>query len=154
MQISTWLPPFTDAQFEQLAQLSAAVFPGPAIDLRWRLSRMPDASVFVAQDDGHNGARLIGFKAGYALTEQRYYSWLGGVHPEGRRQGIATRLAQAQHHWLAGRGYTTVETASRADNAKMARLNLALGFLVEGSKNEPQGMKVLWAKRLPHHDNP
>jgi GNAT superfamily N-acetyltransferase len=150
MQVSPWLPPFTDAQFEQLAQLSAAVFPGPAIELRWRLSRMPDASVFVA----HDGERPMGFKAGYALTEQRYYSWLGGVHPEGRRQGIATRLAQAQHHWLAGRGYTTVETASRADNAEMARLNLARGFLVEGSKNEPQGMKVLWAKRLPCQDKP
>lgn len=154
MQISTWLPPFTDAQFEQLAQLSTTVFPGPAIDLRWRLSRMPDASVFVAQDADQHGARLIGFKAGYALTEQRYYSWLGGVHPEGRRQGIATRLAQAQHHWLAGRRYTTVETASRADNSEMARLNLALGFLVEGSKNEPPGMKVLWAKRLPCQDRP
>ena len=144
MQIAAWLPPFTDAQFEQLAQLSIAVFTGSAIDLRWRLSRMPDSSVFTM----HDGEQLVGFKAGYAFTEQRYYSWLGGVHPAGRRQGIATRLAQAQHHWLAGRGYTMVETASRGDNADMARLNLALGFLVEGSKNEPQGMKVLWAKRL------
>lgn len=144
MQITAWFPPFTDGQFEQLACLSAQVFPGPAIEHRWRLSRMPDASVFVAQD----AEQLIGFKAGYALTEQRYYSWLGGVHSGWHRQGIASRLAKAQHQWLAEQGYTTVETATRAENAAMARLNLALGFLVEGSKNEAQGMKVLWAKRL------
>ena len=144
MQITAWFPPFTDVQFEQLARLSAQVFPGPAIEHRWRLSRMPDASVFVAQD----AEQLIGFKAGYALTEQRYYSWLGGVHSGWHRQGIASRLAKAQHQWLAEQGYTTVETATRAENAAMARLNLALGFLVEGSKNEAQGMKVLWAKRL------
>jgi GNAT superfamily N-acetyltransferase len=144
MQITAWFPPFTDAQFEQLARLSAQVFPGPAIEHRWRLSRMPDASVFVT----HGGEQLIGFKAGYALTEQRYYSWLGRVHSDWHRQGIATRLAQVQHEWLDERGYTTVETASRAENAAMARLNLALGFVVEGSKNEAHGLKVLWAKRL------
>ena len=144
MRLTAWLPPFTDAQFEALAQLSALVFPGPAIDHRWRLSRMPDASVFVA----HEGEQLMAFKAGYAITEHRYYSWLGGVHPDGRRRGIATRLAQAQHRWLAERGYATVETASRAENQAMARLNLELGFRVEGTKNEAQGMKVLWAKHL------
>jgi GNAT superfamily N-acetyltransferase len=144
MATSIWLPPFTDSQLADLATLSALVFPGPAITHRWRLSRMPDASVFAA----HDGEQLIGFKAGYALTEQRYYSWLGGVHPAWRRQGMAAQLADAQHRWLAQRGYTTVETASRAENHAMARMNLTLGFSIEGSKNEPEGLKVLWSKRL------
>jgi len=144
MPISAWLPPFADSQFDELAHLSALLFPGPAIAHRWRLSRMPDASVFIA----HDGERLIGFKAGYAVTEHRYYSWLGGVHPDCRQQGIATQLAHAQHRWAAERGYTVVETASRAENHAMARLNMDLGFSVEGSKSEPQGLKVLWAKGL------
>ena len=144
MSIAIWLPPFTDSQFEELAQLSAVVFPGPAIDHRWRLSRMPDPSLFAA----HDGKRLIGFKAGYAITKHRYYSWLGGVQPAWRQQGIAAQLGHAQHRWLADRGYTTVETASRAENHAMARLNLTLGFSVEGSKNEPEGLKVLWSKPL------
>lgn len=143
--ISTWLPPFSLIQVRDIAELSERVFSPPVIDFEWRLARMPDASVFVAVDSG----RLIGFKAGYAVAERRYYSWLGAVHPDFRGHGIATDLAFEQHTWLANRGYTTVETATLAGNQRMARLNLKLGFSVDGSKLEPHGLKVLWSKRLP-----
>ena len=144
METTPRLPPFADPWIDELAALSALVFPGPPIDLRWRLSHMPDASVFVARD----GGPLVGFKAGYAIAEGKYYSWLGGVHPSSRGKGLATQLAHAQHRWLRERGYVTVETASRQDNPAMARLNLKLGFAVEGTKAEPQAVKVLWARRL------
>ena len=44
---------------------------------------MPEASVFCARA----GAALVGFKAGYAVAERKYCSWLGAVHPQWRRQG-------------------------------------------------------------------
>ena len=106
---------------------------------------MPDASVFVALD----AERLVGFKAGYAIAERKYHSWLGAVHPDFRNRGIATQLARAQHAWLVQREYSAVETATLAENRAMAKLNLNLGFLVVGSKLESHGLKVLWTKRLP-----
>jgi GNAT superfamily N-acetyltransferase len=145
MLVSAWLRPLSSQQIYEIATLSTLVFAPPAIDYEWRLTQMPDTSAFVAL----NAERLIGFKAGYAIAERKYYSWLGAVHPDFRNRGIATQLAHAQHAWLVQRRYTAVETATLADNRAMAKLNLNIGFLVVGSKLESHGLKVLWAKRLP-----
>ena len=145
MLVSAWLRPLSSQQIYEIATLSTLVFAPPAIDYEWRLTQMPDTSAFVALD----AERLIGFKAGYAIAERKYYSWLGAVHPDFRNRGIATQLAHAQHAWLVQRRYTAVETATLADNLAMAKLNLNMGFLVVGSKLESHGLKVLWAKCLP-----
>jgi ribosomal protein S18 acetylase RimI-like enzyme len=144
MQVSAWLRPLSSQQIAEIATLSTLVFSPPAIDHEWRLTQMPDTSVFVALD----GEKLVGFKAGYAIAERNYYSWLGAVHPDFRSRGIATQLARAQHAWLVQREYSSVETATLAENRAMANLNLNMGFLVVGSKLESHGLKVLWAKRL------
>jgi len=143
--VSAWLRPLRSQQIAEIATFSTLVFSPPAIDHEWRLTEMPDTSVFVALD----GERLVGFKAGYAIAESRYHSWLGAVHPDFRNRGIATQLAHAQHAWLVQRRYSVVETATLADNRAMAKLNLNLGFMVVGSKLESHGLKVLWAKQLP-----
>jgi len=145
MPVTAWLPPLTSQQVSEIEQLSVLVFSPPALDYEWRLTRMPDTSVFVALES----ERLIGFKAGYAIAERKYHSWLGAVHPDFRRHGIAMELARAQHAWLADRGYLALETATLAGNLPMAQLNLKLGFSVVGSKLEPHGLKVLWAMSLP-----
>jgi GNAT superfamily N-acetyltransferase len=143
--VSAWLQPLSSQQISEIAALSTLVFAPPAIDHEWRLTHMPDTSVFVALD----AERLIGFKAGYAIAERKYCSWLGAVHPDFRNRGIATQLAHAQRAWLVQRRYTAVETATLADNRAMAKLNLNMGFLVVGSKLESHGLKVLWTKSLP-----
>jgi GNAT superfamily N-acetyltransferase len=145
MLVSAWLRPLSSQQISEIATLSALVFAPPTIDNEWRLTQMPDTSAFVALD----AERLIGFKAGYAIAERKYYSWLGAVHPDFRNRGIATQLARAQHAWLVQRGYTAVETATLAENRVMAKLNSSMGFLVIGSKLESHGLKVLWTKILP-----
>jgi predicted GNAT superfamily acetyltransferase len=106
---------------------------------------MPDVSVFLATSD----SRLVGFKAGYAVGERKYYSWLGGVHPDFRRRGIAAELMQRQHRWLAERGYAVVETAVEQENTAMAQANLRHGFSVCGVRTEPQRVQILFSKPLP-----
>ena len=44
----------------------------------WRASRMPDVSAFCAA----SGGRIVSFKVDYAAAERKYFSWLGGVHPD------------------------------------------------------------------------
>jgi ribosomal protein S18 acetylase RimI-like enzyme len=134
--------PVLTSLISEVASLSEQIFSPSAIDYSWRLVRMPEASVFCARVEG----RLVGFKAGYAIAEHKYYSWLGAVHPEYRGRGIASKLAALQHEWLASQGYRAVETSSRDGNAAMAKVNFASGFAVVGSKLEPHGLQVLWSK--------
>ena len=72
--------PFDPRFVQALAALNESVFAAPKPDLDWRLGHMPMASVACASVAG----RLLGFKAGYAVSRTRYYSWLGGVHADGR----------------------------------------------------------------------
>jgi predicted GNAT superfamily acetyltransferase len=127
-----------------LAQLGAAVFGAPKADLGWRLEHMPSASVACASEAG----RLVGFKAGYATGRHRYYSWLGGVHPDFRRRGIAAELMRRQHAWLRERGFETVETAADRDNLAMIRANLEHGFTVCGLRHKADRVQVLFSRDL------
>jgi len=121
--------PLTTGDFTRLAALGMRVF--ETFDdrsLAWRLGKMPDVSIFVAAA----GERLVGFKAGYAATENRYYSWLGGVDPDWRGQGLASELMTRQHEWLRGTNYALVETHVRQDNDVMVALNLKHGLRITG----------------------
>jgi ribosomal protein S18 acetylase RimI-like enzyme len=64
-----------------------------ADDLRWRLEAMPSVSVVCACVDDE----IVGFKIGYAHSQSRYYSWLGGVKPQRRRRGIGAQMMELQH---------------------------------------------------------
>lgn len=112
-------------------------------ELAWRLREMPRSSLFVAR-----APELIGFKLGYAVASARYYSWLGAVHREWRRQGIALGLLERQHRWLQEQGFTAVETATVPDNVAMLSLNLRAGFRVIGSYRREDDLRVLLAKGL------
>lgn len=92
--------PVAESLVVELLHLSLTVFGSEdRLDGTWRIQHMPDFSSFSAR----GGEALIGFKLGYALTSKRYYSWLGGVHPEFQRDGVARELMQRQHSWIASR---------------------------------------------------
>lgn len=138
------VPPYGPEFIAQLSALGEAVFGAGDLDLAWRLSNMPSATVFCAYSEG----QLVGFKAGYAMSRSKYYSWLGGVHPDYLRQGIASGLMEAQHGWLREQGFQRVETASNQENFAMAQANLKHGLLVCGMRHEPHRVQVLFAKAL------
>jgi len=113
-----------------LFDLAASVFKGIELEyLRWRVTNMPDVSLFYAL----NNEVPVGFKAGYAVTSNRYYSWLGGVHPDFLKKGIASLLMKEQHDWLLHSGYPVVETHVLRDNIAMVELNLKFGFTITGN---------------------
>lgn len=139
----TQAPLPTDA-VEEIQSLVAIVFDSLDLDVPWRIENMPDFTVFGARCDG----ALVGFKMGYAHTRRRYYSWLGGVHPEFRHRAIARQMMASQHRWLADQGYTSVETSARDDNAAMIQLNLSSGFREVGSRLKDGHNNTVFEKRL------
>lgn len=135
----------TEDLLQEVTSLSNQIFGSPNIDYTWRLKNMPCVSIFYAEHEN----LLVGFKAGYAIAEHKYYSWLGGVHPDFRNKGIANQLSTMQHQWLVLNGYSTIETSCREGNSAMARVNLRNGLTVVGTKLEPHALQVLWSRRLP-----
>ena len=132
-------PSFKKEFIDDIYETSKKIFGEEWADLlalKWRLTNMPDITVFSAISDGN----LVGFKIGYAASHKLYYSWLGGVAPEFRRKGIANRLMEIQHDWLMSSEYQIVETYPHQNNNLMIQLNINSGFKITGNfqkGNEP-----------------
>ena len=125
----------------ELLALCETIFPGFAADyLTGRLGHVDAPAAVVARDDT---GRLVGFKLGYRRGAGLFYSWLGGIHADVRRQGLARRLMTAQHDWARGQGYRSVETRTRASNNPMIILNLRSGFQVAGFEVDRNGQPIV-----------
>ena len=56
--------------------------------------------ILVAEEAGV----LLGFKIGYELDENTFYSWFGGVSPLARNKGVAQAQLEAQEQWVQAAG--------------------------------------------------
>lgn len=138
-------PAFSQAFVDDLHTLATIVF--GAVDrsgLEWKLSRMPDPTVQVARA----GSVLAGFKIGYALSNTRYYSWLGGVHPDHRRRGLALQLTERQHRHAREVGFESVETGLVPENSAMLSVNLRAGLHVHGMYTRGSGPRLMMLREF------
>lgn len=94
-----------------------------------------------------DGDDCLGFKAGYRRNESTFYSWLGGVLPEARGQGVARRLMLAQHEWVAAQGYRYVTTETYNRYREMLLLNIRMGFDVVGTQTTVGGEAKIMLRR-------
>ncbi|WP_144211660.1 GNAT family N-acetyltransferase [Shewanella donghaensis] len=65
---------------------------------------------------------LAGFKIGYQLNDDCFYSWLGGVDADFRKLGLAQSMLEHQEKWATGQGYLRLEVKTR--NEFKAMLNM------------------------------
>lgn len=79
----------------------------------------------------------VGFATGFELKPTVYYTWLSGVLPAMRRQGIASQLHEAMCAWAAEREYHY--TRMECHNAHRPVLHLALkfGYNIVGVRWDP-----------------
>ena len=125
----------------ELLAFCETIFPGFSPPyLTDRLVHIDAPCVWAARD---GSGRLLGFKLGYRRGGTLFYSWLGGVHPEVRRRGIAQRLMRAQHDWARAQGYASIETRTRANNNPMIILNLQSGFRIVGFEVDRTGTPIV-----------
>lgn len=93
--------------------------------------------------------QLAGFKIGYRYNDTTFYSWVGGVLPEFRQQGIAKRLAQLQEQKVIEKGYLKMRTKSMNRFKPMMILNLKNSFnIVQVYTNEKGQTKVVFEKNI------
>lgn len=130
---------------DTVLDLCRAVFPGfDDTYLTGRLATVADPALSRATV----GGQLMGFKLGYRRGDGLFYSWLGGVRPEMRGQGVARELMVRQHDWAAASGYTSIETRTRASNTAMIVLNLRAGFTIAGFEVDRSGIAVVTQRKL------
>lgn len=135
----------------QLISLHQQIF-GGQIDrhaLREHFERQQAGTLWLA----HRADRLLGYKIGYARKKAHYYSWLGGIDPAARKQGLGSRLMQAQHNWCQQQGYRTIRTHTKNKWREMLILNLRHGFDIIGTLTDELGEpKLILEKKLPPKD--
>ncbi len=143
--------PFSDTFISEFMRATKVIFGDKAEEdwldsLKWRLEQMPDVTVFITEID----SRLVGFKAGYATASDRYYSWLGGVDPDFRRQGIAKKLMNQQHEWLYTSRFQLLETHVEQNNKVMVQLNLGSGLAITGFFLKDSKPNFVMQKNVSH----
>ena len=127
-------------------QIPEFVAPHPAEEYQKRLKGVPSL-ILVAE----NAEKIIGFKVGYAVDEQLFYSWMGAVLPEFRQFGVAKALAFQQEEWVRAQGFTCIQFKTRNRLKAMLQFALGNGFDIIGV--EPRETlaeyRILLQKSLP-----
>lgn len=90
--------------------------------------------VLVAEND----SGLLGFKIGYELDDETFYSWFGGVAPTARGHGVAQHLLEVQETWALEQGYQCIKVKSRNQFPAMLRLLIRNNYLIEEYEKKDQ----------------
>ena len=80
----------------------------------------------------------VGFKLGYALNTTVFYSWLGGVLPDFRKQGVAKALVNVREKRVRKLGFKTIKVKSRNKHTNMLHLLLANDYEIIKTKQYPK----------------
>jgi predicted GNAT superfamily acetyltransferase len=92
---------------------------------------------------------LVGFKIGYRYNEITFYSWLGGVKQNFRKQGIANQVLHLQEQKAKENNYKKLRTKSMNRFKPMLILNLKNGFdIVEVYTNDSNQTKIVFEKGI------
>ncbi|WP_135455822.1 GNAT family N-acetyltransferase [Vibrio echinoideorum] len=102
--------------------------------------------ILVAEEAGV----LLGFKIGYELDENTFYSWFGGVSSLARNKGVAQAQLDVQELWVKQQGYQQLKVKSRNQFPAMLRLLLRNGYLIEKleEKEEINDHRIHFLKKI------
>lgn len=116
---------------DHIFELETEVFhkPTPKNKLEYELSNKSKLSILIAYDDN----KPIAYKIGFESSKSRFYSWIGGVIPAYRKQGLAQQLMQKQHEIAKSLGYKLISTQTDNSFKPMIVLNLKSGFEIRGT---------------------
>ena len=131
---------------EELNHLYMALFEDADPDFfKQRIALHPELMVVTARQ----GDELVGFKLGYPIIDNTFYSWVGGVAASHRKAGIAFKMADLQEQYARENGFEQIKTKSMNRFKPMMQLNLKRGFdITKVYTNEKGQTKIVFKKRL------
>ncbi|MDN7225876.1 GNAT family N-acetyltransferase [Planococcus sp. N064] len=133
-----------DGAMNGVTELHESIF-GGSDDLAGRMRGKKSLRMDVAR---HN-KRIVGYKIGYALNPEQFYSWLGGVDKAYRNYGIASCLMDRQHQYAKNSGFQVIQTKTKNKWRSMLLLNIKNGFDVAGTYTDQDGeIKIILEKSL------
>jgi predicted GNAT superfamily acetyltransferase len=129
---------------EGILELHKDIF-GTSDDLINKMTSKPQLLVITAL----YRKKVIGYKIGYAIDNNKFYSWLGGVETNFRKYGVASRLMELQHQYLKENGYNVVQTKTMNKWRNMLVLNIKNGYDVIDTHIDEKGLhKIVLEKKL------
>ncbi len=92
----------------------------------------------------------IGFKVGYALDAKTFYSWMGAVLPEYRRQQVAKLLMKKQEDSVSSKNFKKIRVKSRNYFPNMLRFLITSNYLIVDyiDKGDFMKNKIVFEKEL------
>ena len=132
--------------YQELAILYTTLFKDADLEFfKQRINEQLKALYVLA----HSANKLIGFKIGYPYNDDAFYSWIGGVHPKYRKQGIAKQLAKIQEDYAKNKEFTKLRTKSMNQFKPMMILNLKNGYDIVNVYTNTKGQtKIVFEKLL------
>jgi ribosomal protein S18 acetylase RimI-like enzyme len=107
---------------------------------------IPGSLILVDEIDGV----LAGFKIGYPLNGDEFYSWLGGVIPKYRKTGSAQKLLEFQERLVREQGYQSLSVKSQNQFPSMLRLLIRNGYHITDvvEYGHKQNERICFTKQL------
>lgn len=87
-------------------------------------------------EPGEAQDRPVGLWIGYEERPQLFRHWLGVVHPEFRREGIARQMQEAEHAWAAENGYDAIRCDAMNRQREYVAFAIESGFDIIGLRYE------------------
>ena len=147
--------PIDEALLLRLGTIAGPVFTAPgqpepaAAEVAEQLHRAVNGHCWIHVCTASAAGQLVGFKVGRSNDPRTFESWVGGVLPNARKQGIASQLARRQEAWCRANGFQFIQTETAHDNAAMLTVNLKEGFCITGTYlDRGANLKVVLQKAL------
>ena len=92
----------------------------------------------------------IGFKVGYdRFKDGSFYSWMGGILPNYRQNGVASALADYQESWAIKNGYKSIKLKTRNKYEAMISFAIDRGFdIIDSETNEDIPEMRIWMEKI------
>jgi predicted GNAT superfamily acetyltransferase len=136
----------TELQLDTIRQLEEMVFGESRITPEKLQQISQQQALLLTAVQQH---RRVGFKLGYVLPGTRiFFSWLGGVHPEHRRQGIAQALLNRQEELARSKGLEKIYFTTFDRFPAMIRLGIKNGYQLAKSAPDGGEIKYWYEKQL------
>ena len=78
----------------------------------------------------------VGMWIGYEDRPGVFRHWLGAVHPDFRRQGVARQLQEAEHAWALEHGYQAIRCEATNRQREFVQFALVTGHDIIGIRYE------------------